>query len=164
MSLGNFNETNESTENIEKPRNQILETPDGDEDFDSKLDSVENNESNTENGDNAESESEEKDGEKKQGLLGKMLDKMGNVFSRKEQDDELDETTKESEDTKNDNASKKDAFEKSIRVDDSTLDKLDETAKKWRDSDESATDSGEDDDEQKQHGDGGAKTPWDDGR
>lgn len=94
MSIGNFKETNENDEskeaqetpdNTEKPRNQILETPDDyADDFDSKLDDNESKE-NQENQSEDESSGEDKpqEGEEKQSLL----DKMRNLFSRKESSD-----------------------------------------------------------------------------
>ena len=67
MAIGNFNETREnnevketSMENLDKPRNQILEVPEGrEDDFDKKLD---------ENEENRDTEKMRENGEEKQGL------------------------------------------------------------------------------------------------
>ena len=71
MAIGNFNETREnneaketSMENLDKPRNQILEVPEGrEDDFDKKLD---------ENEENRDTEKMRENGEEKQGFIEKM--------------------------------------------------------------------------------------------
>lgn len=94
MAFGGFKETNESNEvnennessldNTEKPRNQILETPDDyDDDFDSKLDSNEANEG--EDGDES-SEGDDAGGEKQ-----RFFDKIKGFFSKEKND--TDENT-----------------------------------------------------------------------
>lgn len=175
MSIGNFSETNdssdevketkESTDNTEKPKNQILENADGyDDDFDKKLDSMENNESKTENSDNKESDSGEKGGEEKQSLL----DKMRNLFSRKESGRESETETKEGENTesdKNDFASRRSSFMEYLREGAPTTEEQAETSKKWQEGKkESGSDGGENNDETKSegHGEDGERTLWSD--
>ncbi len=95
MSIGNFKETNETsevnetrenTDNTEKPRNQILETPESyEDDFDSKLD---NNERNGESTNEHSEKGNESSGEKTS-----LFDKMRNLFSKKESSDDGDEST-----------------------------------------------------------------------
>ncbi len=83
MSIGIFKETNEASEvrenidNTEKPRNQILETPESyDDDFDSKLDNWER-EDEAKKGENVESN---------ESVVEKMsfLEKMRSLFVKKE--------------------------------------------------------------------------------
>lgn len=92
MSIGNFdetnesknevNETNETTDNTEKPRNQILETPDSyKDDFESKLDSKESKEAERTEQDNDSGEGKEEKGD---GGKTSLLDKMRNLFKKKD--------------------------------------------------------------------------------
>lgn len=108
MSIGNFKETNENaeaneakenTDNTEKPRNQILETPeDYDDDFDKKLDSNEesNEQSNEQKSDSSEAESEKGGDNEKHSVL----DRLRNMFSKRENNEDSDnnEDANESDD------------------------------------------------------------------
>lgn len=105
MSIGNFSETsesknelneaNESLDNTEKPRNQILETSDSYKDnFESRLDSKESREGQEteyteQNNDFSEGKEEKDDGEKTS-----LLDKMRNLFKKKEDGENQQEMKK----------------------------------------------------------------------
>lgn len=89
MSIGNFvetneskNEVNETKDNTEKPRNQILETPDSyKDDFESKLDSKEAKETERTEQDNDSGEGKEEKGD---GEKTSLLDKMRSLFTKKD--------------------------------------------------------------------------------
>lgn len=87
MSIGNFKETSEGkeTENVEKPKNQILETPEKyKDDFDRKLEANEAKED--------QSPIKEK-GEGRDGERQSFFTKMKNLFSNKEKGGEKGEPT-----------------------------------------------------------------------
>jgi hypothetical protein len=105
MSIGNFSETsesknevneaNESVDNTEKPGNQILETPDSyKDDFESRMDSKESKEGqeteHTKQGDDSGESKEEKGDSDKTSLL----DKMRNLFKKKEDGENQQESKK----------------------------------------------------------------------
>lgn len=90
MSVGNFRETNEANEsrenndNTEKPRNQILETPESyDDDFDSRLDNKKREDESKKEGNSEGNES----------IVEKtsFLDKMRNLFAKKASSEESGE-------------------------------------------------------------------------
>lgn len=172
MSLGNFKETSETnetveaneakdaTDNTEKNRNQILDTPDKyDDDFDKKLDDCESDQDSTERDSdkNLDSSSEKGESEEKQSLL----DKMRNLFSKKESTDGGD--TKEDEGTEESKVkepSQREKFLDSIRVDDYQLPDLD---KAKSDSSEMPAETSESDDSRGiEHGEDGERTRWSD--
>ena len=111
MSIGNFKETNETsearenTDNIEKPRNQILETPESyDDDFDSKMDNKEWEDKSKKEG-NAEGN---------ESVVEKMsfFDKMRNLFTKKEGSEESGDS-----DDKNVEAGNSDSDQRSSFID-----------------------------------------------
>ena len=108
------NEAKEATDNNEKKRNQILDTPeDYDDDFDKKLDENENKESK----DQPKEASEEKGDDKEKNSI---MDKLRNLFSKKENNDDKGESKEESD--KKDDGSHIDAakaFRESYKVDNS---------------------------------------------
>lgn len=129
MAIGNFKETNETnevnetrenTDNTEKPRNQILETPESyDDNFDSKLD---NNERSGETSNEKMDNGNELGGEKQS-----LFDKMRNLFSRKESDgDSNSEGIKESAEK---DSSKRNSFLDDLRKDAPTLTEQAENAR-----------------------------------
>lgn len=128
MSVGNFkdsnetNDINETTENIdnsEKKRNQILETPESyDDDFDSKLDN--NKHENENNKDSSQHENGEKTG---------ILDKMRNLFSKKESGEKptfIENEDKEQEKGEN---NRRNSFRDDLRKDVPSMEEQAEKAK-----------------------------------
>lgn len=121
MAIGKFDETNEknetneakeATDNNEKKRNQILDTPeDYDDDFDKKLDENENKESK----DQPKEASEEKGDDKEKNSI---MDKLRNLFSKKENNDDKGESKEES-DKKDDghHTEAENSFRDKIKVD-----------------------------------------------
>lgn len=154
MSIGNFNETREnnevketSMENLDKPRNQILEVPEGrEDDFDKKLD---------ENEENRDTEKMRENGEEKQGFIEKMKS-----FLEKPKNQEKIEDTETSDNEVKDN---KNSFKDELKADAPTQEEQAEIVEKWKDNLDSADDSGESsgEDDEKQHGDGGERIPGD---
>lgn len=165
MVIGNFKETSENdeakenVENTEKPRNQILETPDRyDDDFDSKLDDnevKENRESQSEGEDSDKFKPQ--DGEEKQSLL----DKMRNLFSRKESDskNESDEKTNEGSDMGETDEAK--SFRDSLKVDNYEYPDLENSDRAYENKPESS-DGTKDDARGYEHGEDGERTRWSD--
>lgn len=130
MSIGSFKETNESNEvnetrenidNTEKPKNQILEVPESyDDEFDSKLDSNDRENASTKEG---HEQGDESGGEKIS-----LLDKMKNLFSKKENGEESELADNgENESEKNDNGSS--SFRENLRKDVPSLEEQAEKAK-----------------------------------
>lgn len=131
MSLGNFKETNESsevnearenTDNTEKPRNQILETPESyDDDFDSKLDSKERNNESKKDGQDG--------GEDVGGEKTSLLDKMRNLFSKKESGEDSDSKVDAQTEQNNDGNDKRNSFLEDLRKDSPSLEEQAQHAK-----------------------------------
>jgi hypothetical protein len=131
MSIGSFkeinesnevNETRENTDNTEKPRSQILETPESyDDDFDSKLDSNDRKNASQKEGHEQEGES---DGEKTS-----LFDKMRNLFSKKENGEESEPTDNgENKSEENDNE-RNSSFLEDLKKDTPSLEEQAENAK-----------------------------------
>lgn len=102
MAIGKFDETKENTDNTEKSRNQILETPeDYEDDFDKKLDQ---NESKNESSGDKLQESEKYKGEDSE--KGRVLDRLRNLLFKKESNEENSESSVSTE-KERDNGSEK---------------------------------------------------------
>ena len=131
MSLGNFKETNEAsevnearenTDNTEKPKNQILETPESyDDDFDSKLDTNENNNESKKDG--------QIGGDDSGGEKASLLDKMRNLFSKKESGEDLDSKVDGQTEQNNDGNDKRNSFLENLRKDSPSLEEQAQGAK-----------------------------------
>jgi hypothetical protein len=178
MSIGNFNETsdssnefketNESKDNVEKPRNQILDLPGSyDDDFKKRLDSIETRTLSEENSLKKNTDDvKEKNGEEKLSLL----DKMRNLFSRKENKEEKDNKdadrtneTQESGSTILSDAHK--SFVENLRKDAPSMEAQAEAAKKRQDRNyESNVNGNESNGEanDSEHGEDGERTRWSD--
>lgn len=171
MSWGNFKEISESsettevaetneakdaTDDTEKSRNQILETSDKyDDDFDKKLDDCE---SDQDSDDNPDFSSEKDGGEEKQSLL----DKMRNLFSKKEGTDAGDtKENKGAEESEAKEPSQREKFLDSVRVDNYQYPDLDKTES---DSSEKPDDESSENDDARgnEHGEDGERTKWSD--
>lgn len=139
MAIGNFresnesyevNETKENTDNTEKPRNQILETPKSyDDDFDNRMDSRERkNESGRESKDSVY-EPERGGGEGKASLL----DKMRNLFSKRENNDsnEGNEGEKNKETSAKESADNGSSFRDKLRESAPSMEEQAEQAKEF---------------------------------
>lgn len=140
MAIGKFDETNENnetneakenTDNTEKSRNQILETPeDYDDDFDKKLDQ---NESKNESSGDKPQESEKDKGEDSE--KGGVLDRLRNLFSKKESNEENSESS-ESTEKESDNGPEKsearNSFVADLRKDAPSYEEQAEKAEKLR--------------------------------
>ena len=141
------NEAKDATDDTEKSRSQILDTPDKyDDDFDKKLDDCEANQDSPEQNsdENPDSSSEKGEGEEKQSLL----DKMRSLFSKKE-GAEADEAK-----------SQREKFLDSVRVDDYQAPDLD---KAESDSTEKPAETSESEDARGiEHGEDGERTRWSD--
>jgi len=121
MSFGHFKETNEDKEsneasetidNTERPKNQILEIPKDFDDFDSKLDANDAKESSEKQSSMEKDDSgESKRGEGKEEKTS-ILDKMRNIFSKKESG-ETDESENTDVDTDSSNESQQEQLKKS---------------------------------------------------
>lgn len=165
MSIGKFDETNESnneaseakeqTENIDKPRNQILETPDSYKDnFNKKLDTndAEKNKESAGKLDQEKQTDKNQDSEKTS-----FLEKMKNLLSHKESGEKNTGDSEKGESAIETKKQQHDSFVDKYKV----ADGVDETVNKNEKVDKPSEGSG-DEGEEKQHGDGGEKTPWSD--
>lgn len=171
MSIGNFsetsesknevNETNESVDNTEKPKNQILETPDSyNDDFDSKLDSKESKD--VQEVDNKEQDNyfSEVNGEKKSDDKTSLLDKMMNLFKKKEI--ESSDNIDKKDDSSSTSDMKKDFYER-VKENAPSMEKQAEVVKEWQNKKfeaNSETDGVEDSFDT--HGEDGERTLWSD--
>lgn len=167
MSIGNFDETNESkdevnetTDNTEKPRNQILEIPDSyKDDFESKLDSKESKEAERTEQDYDNDEGKEDNGNSEKNSL---LDKMLNLFKKKDiEESDRSEQRNEGEsvsDTRKD-------FLDSLRVDSPSMEEQVEAAKERENKHyeaNSEVDGTEDSTDTYEHGEDDERTRWSD--
>ena len=146
----NFKETNEDRENvdnkvdnIEKPRNQILAVREKyNDDFDKKLDEKEKNDGN--------------DGMKSNGFFSKMRERYSKTEESFEKTEDSDNKNNKTEERKSweltpEQKEKYKAGEKRI-IDDYQNGKFDKKVDKNNESNE--------DGDEKQHGDGGERVPW----
>ena len=164
MAFGNFRETNESkeanetkemTENIDKPKNQILQTPEKNEDdFEKKMEASELKE-NKDSAKDIREGKEKREGEK-QNVFERMKDWFANRDAKKEN---------ENVNEKNEEPRKQDAPAKSWELSPEELQKVkdgqSEVAQKARDGvydKPKETSSGEDEETVESS----QKTPWDD--
>lgn len=123
MAIGKFDETNENnetnevkenTDNTEKPRNQILETPEHyDDDFDKKLDQ---NESKNESSGDKPQEFEKGKGEESE--KNGILDRLRNLFSKKESN-EVNSSDNSEDGNFDESPSKGESFRDSLKVENS---------------------------------------------